>query len=86
MRWLRQLWVRRRMYDDLAEEMQQHLEEKIENLVGSGMARKEAEGIADHPAIHSVHQFVALGSRDEIAGADQFPVFIMHAQQQFVMH
>ncbi|HET9698907.1 MAG TPA: ABC transporter permease [Terriglobales bacterium] len=43
MRWLRQLWVRRRMYDDLAEEMQQHLEEKIENLVGSGMARKEAE-------------------------------------------
>jgi predicted permease len=43
MRWLKQLLSRRRTYDDLAQEMQQHLEEKTEALVASGLARKEAE-------------------------------------------
>jgi predicted permease len=43
MRWLHQLVSRGKMYDDLAEEMLQHLEEKIEVLVASGMARQEAE-------------------------------------------
>src|SRR5437879_12233020 len=41
--WLHQLVSRGEMYDDLAEEMLQHLEEKIEVLVASGMARQEAK-------------------------------------------
>ncbi len=42
MNWLRQLFSRRRLYTDLSDEMQQHLEEKIEDLVADGMPRKEA--------------------------------------------
>src|SRR5216683_5786734 len=39
---LKQLFSRRRLYGDLSEEIQEHLEEKIEELVASGMSRKEA--------------------------------------------
>ncbi|MGC1619979.1 MAG: ABC transporter permease [Candidatus Acidiferrum sp.] len=39
---LKQLFKRRRLYQDLSEEMQQHLDEKIEELVATGMLRKEA--------------------------------------------
>jgi predicted permease len=46
MNWLRQLFSRHRLYNDLSDEMQQHLEEKIEELVASGMARKEASAAA----------------------------------------
>jgi predicted permease len=42
MNWLKQLFSRRRLYNDLSAEMQQHLEEKIEELVASGISRKEA--------------------------------------------
>jgi len=42
MRWLKQLFSRRRRYDDLSQEMQQHLEEKIEALIAGGMPREEA--------------------------------------------
>jgi predicted permease len=42
MKWLRRLFSRRRVYDDLSEEIQEHLEEKVEELVASGMPRKEA--------------------------------------------
>ena len=42
MHWLRQIFSCRRMTDDLSEEMHQHLEEKIEALVASGMPREEA--------------------------------------------
>src|SRR6267142_3095509 len=42
MMWLKQLFSRRRFYGDLAEEIQEHLEEKIEELVAGGMSRKEA--------------------------------------------
>ncbi|MHB1938749.1 MAG: ADOP family duplicated permease [Acidobacteriaceae bacterium] len=42
MDWLQQLFSRRRMTGDLSEEMQQHLDEKIEALVESGMPREEA--------------------------------------------
>jgi predicted permease len=42
MNWLKQLFSRRRLYNDLSAEMQQHLEEKIEELVAEGMSRKEA--------------------------------------------
>ena len=42
MNWLKQLFSRRRFYGDLSEEIREHLEEKIEELVASGMPRKEA--------------------------------------------
>jgi len=40
--WLKQLFSRRGLYGDLSEEIREHLEEKIEELVASGMSRKEA--------------------------------------------
>ncbi len=38
----RQLFSRRRLYNDLSEEIQEHLEEKIGELVATGMSRREA--------------------------------------------
>ena len=46
MNWLKQLFSRRRLYNDLSDEMQQHLEEKIEELVATGMSKKEATAAA----------------------------------------
>ena len=43
---LKQLFSRGRLYGDLSEEIQAHLEEKVEELVGNGMSRKEAESAA----------------------------------------
>ena len=43
---LKQLFSRRRLYDDLSAEIRQHLEEKIEELVSTGMSRKDAEHAA----------------------------------------
>src|SRR5487761_1707251 len=40
--WLKEIRTRRRITTDLSEELQQHLEEKIEALVESGMPREEA--------------------------------------------
>ena len=42
MTWLKQLFSRRHLYDDLSEEIAQHLEEKIEELVALGMSRPDA--------------------------------------------
>jgi predicted permease len=42
MNWLRQLFSRRRLYLELSEEIQAHLEEKVEELVAEGMPREEA--------------------------------------------
>ena len=42
MRWLRQFLFRRRLYSELSDEIQQHLEEKIAELVESGTPRGEA--------------------------------------------
>ena len=42
MNWLRQLFSRRRLYRELAEEIQAHLDEKVEELVREGMSREEA--------------------------------------------
>jgi len=42
MNWLRQLISRRRIYRELAEEIQAHLDEKVEELVAEGMSRDEA--------------------------------------------
>jgi putative ABC transport system permease protein len=46
MNWFKQFLSRRRLYNDLSEEMQQHLEEKIEELVATGLSRKEASAAA----------------------------------------
>ena len=46
MNWVKQLFLRRRLYGELSEEIQRHLEEKIEELVTSGMSRKEAAAAA----------------------------------------
>ncbi|HEY6274205.1 MAG TPA: ABC transporter permease [Terriglobales bacterium] len=42
MNWIKQLFCRRRLYRHLSEEIQEHLEEKITELVASGMSREEA--------------------------------------------
>ena len=42
MTWLRQTFHRRRLSRNLAEEIQQHLEEKTEELIALGMTRQEA--------------------------------------------
>src|SRR6266581_52380 len=46
MNWLKQLFSRGRLYNDLSEEIREHLEEKIEELVATGMSRKEASAAA----------------------------------------
>jgi predicted permease len=46
MRWLRNLFSRNKAYDDLTEEIQQHLDERVEALVAEGMGRDEAEHAA----------------------------------------
>jgi predicted permease len=46
MNWLKQLFSRRRLYDDLDEEIASHLEERIEELVADGMSLKEATAVA----------------------------------------
>jgi predicted permease len=46
MRWFKQLFSRRRRYDELHESIQEHLAEKIEDLVEDGMSRENAEQTA----------------------------------------
>ena len=46
MNWLRQIFSRRRRYDDLSVSIQEHLEDKVEDLMDEGMSREEAERAA----------------------------------------
>ena len=46
MRWLRNLFSRDKAYDDLAEEIRQHLDERVEALVAEGVSREDAEHAA----------------------------------------
>ena len=46
MSWLPNIFRRRALYNDLAEEMRLHLEERTEQLIRDGMSRKEAEQAA----------------------------------------
>ena len=39
MQWLKQLFTRRRRYDELSESIREHLEEKIADLMDDGMTR-----------------------------------------------
>lgn len=43
MSWFNRLFMRRRIYSELSEEIQQHLAEKIEALMAEGMSRDQAE-------------------------------------------
>jgi MacB-like periplasmic core domain len=42
MNWIKRLFSRRRLHSDLSDEIREHLAEKIEELVASGMSREEA--------------------------------------------
>src|SRR5262245_31647211 len=42
MGWLKQIFSRRRRYDELAESIRDHLDEKIEDLMEDGLSREEA--------------------------------------------
>lgn len=46
MRWLLQILMRRRRYDELSQSIREHLEEKVADLVDRGMTPQEAERIA----------------------------------------
>jgi predicted permease len=46
MNWLKQLFSRGALYNDLSDEIQEHLNEKIEELVANGMSREEAANAA----------------------------------------
>jgi putative ABC transport system permease protein len=46
MNWIKQLFSRREMYSDLSEEIREHLAEKVEGLVATGIPRHEAERLA----------------------------------------
>src|ERR1700745_3021452 len=46
MSWFERLFSRRRLFGEISEEIQVHLEEKIEELVAGGMSRKEATAAA----------------------------------------
>lgn len=43
MKWVKRLFTRQTTYQDLAEEIQQHLLEKTETLMSQGSSREEAE-------------------------------------------
>src|SRR5437899_284313 len=44
--WLKQFFARRHLYKDLSEEIREHLDEKIAELVASGMSKREAAAVA----------------------------------------
>jgi predicted permease len=46
MQWLKQFFFRHHRYDDLSVSIEEHLEEKIEELMEGGMSRNEAERLA----------------------------------------
>jgi putative ABC transport system permease protein len=46
MKWLRQIFLRGRMYGELSDEIRQHLDEKVEALMAGGMSRMDAEAAA----------------------------------------
>ncbi len=46
MTWMKKLFSRRAIYNDLAEEIRQHIDEKTETLMAGGMSREDAERAA----------------------------------------
>ena len=48
MNWMPNIFRRRKLFDELSEEMRLHIEERAEQLMGEGMSPKEAERQARH--------------------------------------
>ncbi len=46
MSWLKQIFSRPQLYSELSQEIQAHLDEKVDDLVADGMSREEAEHAA----------------------------------------
>ncbi len=46
MNWFHQLFQRREIYNDLREEIKQHLEERVKERMAGGMSRADAEHAA----------------------------------------
>ena len=46
MTWLTRLFSRQHIYSELSEEIREHLEEKVEELVAGGMSREDAVAAA----------------------------------------
>ncbi len=69
MTWIDRLFRRRRIYDDLASEMQAHLEERIDELVAQGMSRADATAAA-HRAFGNVTRL-----KEEARDPWQWPTF-----------
>lgn len=46
MNWIAKVFTRSRVYDELSREIQQHLREKVDDLVNEGMSRERAEAAA----------------------------------------
>lgn len=46
MNWFKQIFARHRIHQDLADEIREHIEEKIEELIAAGMSKEEAETVA----------------------------------------
>ena len=46
MQWFAQLFSRRRRYEDISVSIQEHVEERVEELIGEGMTAKQAEQMA----------------------------------------
>jgi len=60
MTWLKRFFSRRRLYGELSEEIQAHLDEKIEELATGGMSGEEASRLARH-------EFGNIGLIEEIS-------------------
>ena len=43
MNWIPNIFRRRKLYDDLSDEMRLHLEERVEHLLSEGLSPEEAE-------------------------------------------
>ena len=43
MNWIPNSFRRRKLYDDLSDEMRLHLEERVEHLIGEGLSPEEAQ-------------------------------------------
>ena len=46
MNWLKQVFIRRAEYNNLSEEMAEHLQEKVDELMAAGMSREDATRVA----------------------------------------
>ena len=64
MGWFMRMFARRKIYDDLSDEIEQHLAEKTDTLMAEGVSREEAERAAGDQMTLNV---VDVGRRSEYA-------------------